>query len=333
MSLLHNKWFFRSIGFVLFILILSSVDIPSLVEIIHSADIFLIFLAIALIFPQIIMRAFRWQLLMKMQSIYYPLRDATTVYFAGLFVGTITPGRLGDFIKVQYLRDAGYSFGRSLLSVLIDRIYDLFSLLLVGYISMFVFIHLFSSEVLVFSTILLIIPVSGVFLFATGRIDLEQAMHLFVLFTPKKYRIHTETALRDFTGDLQSFTIGPLIMAAFITTIIWTLYFIMAYLFALSLHIAIPFLYLTACVSISAFITLIPISISGIGTREATFITLFSLIGIGNESAVAFSMMILLMYIINACVGFVAWQKKPIDVKQQDSFDGEESDSSHHGIV
>ncbi len=41
----------------------------------------------------------------------------------GLFIGVITPGRIGDFVRVLYIKDK-LGVGRSVLAVLVDRIID-----------------------------------------------------------------------------------------------------------------------------------------------------------------------------------------------------------------
>lgn len=309
------KWVFRLSGLVIFGFILFSINIPATVQILLGADGILLTLGLLLIFPQIFMRAWRWHLLMKMQNIEYAWKDAVIVYFAGLFIGTVTPGRVGDFIKVQYLRDEGYSFGKSFLSVLLDRCYDLAALIFVGYVSVIYFIQRFSARIFIVSTIFVLIPVTGLFLYLTGFIKRDRVAYFITLLSPLRYRDIILKTLYDFFEDFSSMKRRPLINAFFITVSTWILYYCMSYCFALALSIPVSFLYLAGCVSISAFITLLPVSISGIGTRDATFILLFGYAGISSESAVAYSVLILFMYVINGFIGFIAWQKKPVQLK------------------
>ena len=306
------KWVIRLTGLIIFCIILVRIDIPATVQILLGANVILVILALLSIFPQIFLKAWRWHVLMKMQNITYPWKEAAIVYFAGLFLGTITPGRLGDFIKVQYLREEGYSFGKSLLSVLLDRFYDLAALILVGYISIIYFIQRFSDRIFIFSTILILLPVLGVLLYITGVVDNNRITGITAALSPKRYRNIVAKTLHDFFVDFSSLKTIPLVYAFILTIATWTLYFIMSYLFALSVSIPIDFFYLAGCVSIAGFITLLPVSISGIGTRDATFILLFGYAGISSESAVAYSALILLMYVMTGFIGFRAWQKKPI---------------------
>jgi uncharacterized protein (TIRG00374 family) len=63
----------------------------------------------------------------------YPVWDSYLIYMGSLFWGTVTPGRVGDFMKVLYLkRDRAMSIGKGMSSVLVDRVFDLYILLILG---------------------------------------------------------------------------------------------------------------------------------------------------------------------------------------------------------
>jgi len=309
------KWLIRLFGLVLFVVILFSINISATVQILLNANLLLLVLGLLMIFPQILIKAWRWHYLMKMQNITYPWKDAVTIYCAGMFIGTFTPGRLGELIKVQYLRNEGYSFGRSLLSVFLDRCYDLGALLFVGYISIVYFIQHFSKSIFLVSTIFILIPIAGLFLCFIGIVKKEQIIQIITFLSPVRFRETLVKTLHDFFNDFSSIKTKPLIFAFLMTMAAWIFYYLVVYCFALALSIAVSPLYLVGCVSISAFITLLPISISGIGTRDAMLILLFGYAGISSESAVAFSMLILFMYVFNGCIGFIAWQIKPVRVE------------------
>jgi hypothetical protein len=55
---------------------------------------------------------------------------------------------------------------------------------------------------------------------------------------------------------------------------------------------------------VAAVLALLPISIAGIGTRDAAFVAVFSRCGVDAEHAVAFSSLILVWMLVN-CVLFL----------------------------
>lgn len=80
----------------------------------------------------------------------------------------------------------------------------------------------------------------------------------------------------------------------------------------LGVNIDIPYYYLIACIAIASIVSIIPIAISGIGTRDATSVFLFSLLGKNREAAVSLSLLVLLMMAINGLIGYFVWIKYPI---------------------
>jgi uncharacterized protein (TIRG00374 family) len=311
---LKNKWVLRSIGLILFAIILSKLNLTKIIALLSNINPFYLVAALLLFIPLLVIKAMRWRLLMKVQDIDYSLKDSTIMYAAALYIGAITPGRFGEFIKIFYLKEDDYPFGKSFATVLMDRLFDLISLLFLGYVGMLLFITFFERAIIILScifvgTILLIIFFIYKKDFGMGILE-----YISSNFVPERYRENAKTGFSDLCNGIKGLNSHELLLATSATFFAWIIYFIMMYLFALSLDINIPFLYLATCVSISAVITLIPISISGIGTRDATLIILFSYLGLSKESAIAFSMMILLMYAVNGFIGLLAWLKKPISI-------------------
>ena len=310
---LTNKWLLHLFGIFLFVFILSRIDLEETLKILSNTDLVYLSAALILIVPLILTKACRWQFLMRIQDINYSLRDSFLMYSTGMFIGIITPGKLGDFIKILYLQKDGHSFGKSFVSVFIDRLFDLVSLLFIGYISLLVFISLFEEQIIILSIFFIITALIFLLLVYKKGFNKKILRRFYILLVPEKYKTNIRINFNDFYRDLHLLSRYGLLLVAIATIIGWIIYFAMTYLLMLSLGIAVPVLYLISCVSISSVISLIPISISGIGTRDAIFIVLFSHIGLSKESAIAFSILILLAYTVTAGVGLCTWFKKPID--------------------
>lgn len=311
---LKNKWILRSIGLILFVIILSKLNPTKIIALLSNINPFYLAPALLLFIPLLIIKAMRWQLLMKTQGIDYSLKDSTIMYVAALYIGALTPGRIGDFIKVFYLKGDGHPFGKSFATVLLDRLFDLTSLFLLGYAGMLLFITLFEKAILILSWIFVGTVLLIVFFIYKRDFGIGILKYISSNFIPERYRENAKTGFSGLCNGIKTLNANQLILATFITFFGWVIYFLTMYLLALSIGINIPFLYLATCVSISAVITLIPISISGIGTRDATLIILFSYLGLSKESAIAFSMMILIMFAFNGSIGLIAWLKKPISI-------------------
>jgi len=81
------------------------------------------------------------------------------------------------------------------------------------------------------------------------------------------------------------------------------------------MDISINFITITLFMAISNLISLMPISISGLGTRDATLIYLFSLIGLNPETAVSYAFLVFIAFFLcGGLMGAFAWWIKPFNL-------------------
>ena len=302
----------KLVGVILFIIILSKIDLKSFFVLLKDINLYYFISAVLLLFPMIVIKAYRWNYLKRTQKINYKLSDSILMYGSGIYIGLLTPGRIGDFIKVLYLKNDGNSAGKSFVSVFIDRLADLLFLTIFGYAGMFFFIHLFKKQVYLLSLIFIILLSIVIFAVTKKEFFKRLLRRLFWFFIPSKYKEKIKINFNDFYSDLKILNRKRIFKVSLITVLVWIIYFIQVFFLAKSLGIDISFAYLAICSCIAGLVTLIPISISGIGTRDITLIILFSFFGISRESAVAVSMLILSMSVVMALIGLFCWLKKPV---------------------
>ena len=98
-------------------------------------------LALPLFTATITLKSIRWNFLLKIQEIRIPALVAFRYYAASIFWGIITPGRIGEAAKIVYLKKREISAGRSGLSVALDRLLDVSSLLLLASVGAAIVFH------------------------------------------------------------------------------------------------------------------------------------------------------------------------------------------------
>ena len=86
----------------------------------------------------------------------------------------------------------------------------------------------------------------------------------------------------------------------------WVVYYLQAWLLARTLGITLGLFPLVVCVTAAAVAAFLPVSISGLGTRDAAMIILFRRFGCPGEQAVALSTLVFLVLIANALLGLWA---------------------------
>lgn len=304
----------RLIGILIIVFILSRLNLVEIKEIFLRVNKYYLIGGLILTIAVAFIKALRWNYLKKTQEIKYSIPDSFIMYCAGILAGMTTPGRLGELSKIFYLKKDGHSYGKSLLSVTLDRLFDIFFLLIFATIGMFFFSGLFEKEIPYFIGLTVLILIFSYLSIKTNLLK-KSFLKIFNFLIPAKYQKSWQINLQDFINDLKNLKSKHYISILGITILVWFMYYFQMLIFAKSIGINIPFLYLAISVTIAGIVTMIPISYSGIGTRDLILISLFSFFLISQELAVAYSSLILSTHILMAIFGFICWLKKPIRFK------------------
>jgi glycosyltransferase 2 family protein len=323
-----KKHYLKIIGFLILAYIFYKIDFSGVVEILTGARIVYIIAAISLALPTILIKSWRWKYLLKMQGVNYSLKNAFTSYLSSGFLGTITPGKVGEFSKVFFLReDEGVNIGKAFSSVLTDRFIDLIVLLTFSFVGVFYF-SLALDKIVLASFFLILFSLAIAIVFTSKRLR-NKLFHLINSWLPfKKYVKQPEIHFNNFFDALNDFKSIKILIPITVSFAANLIFYFSVYLIALSLRIQISYFNVMLCISIVSVISLIPVSISGIGTRDVTLVVLFPIIGLSKESAIGFSLVFLLvLHVCNAIFGGIAWWRKPLKMEVISGFNMKLTDS------
>jgi len=139
---------------------------------------------------------------------------------------------------------------------------------------------------------------------------------LFKLAVFKKVKGKIAEAFEEFYGGLQKLISPKLLYSGLLTCMGYFMFFVQCYLIVMAMDLSINFLTIILFMAITNLITFIPISISGLGTRDATLIFLFSLIGFQAELAVSYAFLVFITFFVaGGLLGAVAWWIQPLDLE------------------
>jgi hypothetical protein len=299
------------IGLIVFVIILSKTNLGEIFQNIKNIKLSYLLFALLLTIPTFINKAFCWNYIKRKQGIKYGLKDSFLMYCSGLYLGLITPGRLGEISKAIYLKKDGHSMGKSLVGVILDRLTDFAILIPFALIGSLFFFGGYKKESLI--VILGIIALLILFWISVKTGLFRWCLKIiFNKLVPLKYRESWKINFQDFISDIKKFKIEHWAVMLLISVFSWAFYYLQMYVLAKGVGINVPFLYLAITVTVAGLITLIPVSISGIGTRDIALIMLLSPFLVTREQIIAFSALILLMVIWGALIGLICWSIKPI---------------------
>lgn len=256
----------------------------------------------------------RWWYLMYSQKIYYPVSKSFLAYFGSMYIGFLTPGRLGEFIKAIHVSvDSGVSTGQALSSVLADRLFDLLLLIIAGGFALasVAMLNTWQSWVsvgllvggLTLALALLVTDKGFDLLHTSSSILGQKAIRLC---SSGSWLFEMRVGLRQLSGL-------TILIAIALTMTAYAIFFGQCYLLALALRLPVTFASVSYAVVLGSLVTLLPISISGLGTRDAVIIAYLKTVGISAEAALSFSLlMFVTFYIGGGLMGTVAWWIKPV---------------------
>lgn len=300
------------VGFAVFFYLLTRINIGETVRIIIDSNKLFILLAAILVLVIPFLEALRWRFIMRQLDFDYSFRDVFSMLASSLYIGFVTPARLGEFARVSFFR--GRSLGASFFSVFMDRFSDLIFIAGVGYIGMFFFVSALGQQIFWVS-----VAIIGSFLFAAIAVLRRDFVRLFLSFVfhriiPEKFKPELKTIFYDFYRSffrLLNFRSVLVILA--LTILSWLLYYAAVYLLALAIGINISFIHMATVVSVASFLSILPISISGIGTRDAAFVFFFGLLSLKSEFAIALSTLVLILMVLVAVCCFPFYLMKPVN--------------------
>ncbi len=214
----------------------------------------------------------RWQTLLPEK---FSLRRLYPLYLLGSFFNTFLPGLVGgDAVKIYYLYKETGKGAQALSSVFMDRYMGFTAMMILGLVA-----YPFGLKYIRGSWIEWLLPLIIIsFVLASLVVfGLRLGQRISVIGKLHDY-FHTYRKKRDVIAKalLLSFTLQLLIIFGI-------------YLLAVGLRVELPLSALVIFVPIITAVATIPISLSGIGLREAAAVLLLGAVGVEPDSATAIS--------------------------------------------
>lgn len=292
----------KILGIVILVFVLSKVNISLVWENMKGCNITFLLAAIAVEIICVVAKVVRWNLILKMLEVKTNFLTCLRAYWAGLYIGIVTPGKIGDISRAYFLNRSKKSIARPIFSVILDRLMDIASLLLLGLAAGFFYLKEIQNVSILLLTSLFVLGASVWFI-------LKKKDFFYALFK----KIVDKLSLGDKVELKENLDLGLFarvkardFFLLFIYVMAgWLIFFSGWWLLSKALYISLSFPQVVGAISIATVVALLPVSISGLGTRDAAIIFIFSQMGIGKESAVSFSLSIFIIGTAIICVGII----------------------------
>jgi uncharacterized protein (TIRG00374 family) len=259
----------HSLGFILLYFVIRNLDFSLMKENFSLFRTWKVIAGLAILMLVYLIKTYRWLTINRVFGVKSPYGTLLVYFLFSGLLSSITPGRLGEFSRIWFLQKE-YKSGImvSTSSVLLDRIWDVLTLSMIGGICLILYISRFSIE---WYTLLL---TGLIFLFALAII-------LFpgILFRPA-IKLAGRRAIRqelEFIFRVWKENRGRLLAPGFGTSIIaFAMLAFIPVMLSVDLEAPVHYGASVTAVSISNILSFLPVTVAGFGTRELVFTMVWS---------------------------------------------------------
>lgn len=268
-------------GFVLLWFLVRDLDWKSFLREMQSYPLWKYAVGLGFLLLVYLMKSWRWQILNRSFGIQISLKTALIFYFSAGFLSVITPGRLGEFAKIYFLkRKYNIDTAKATSSVVLDRIWDVLILSLFASISLSLFYN--GSKVFILVIIAILLLGSLMVILTPG-----------VVFIPLLFLLRKFSGLHNKVEELYSMwkenRFKRILPALALSLLPYLLLVSIPVLFSTNTAYPIELMDGIGAISISNILSFIPVTIAGFGTRELVFTEIWKLSSYPKEVAISIS--------------------------------------------
>jgi len=301
-----------TISLLLIALVISSIDIAEVRLALSTVSIaaFMILVGIDVLLR--LLSAYRWHVLFAALHESTSLVTTTRISLIASFLGQVLPGAVGvEVLRIYGLGKSSDDMPAAFASVVTDRVFGLLSLGLLILAGLVIGPQDLREMVLIPVSVSLLILIVVVFLLMNphSRSWLVQVMSEKLFGRIRKLLTDIFVCLDRYRSRT-----GVLVWSLALAVVFQVLRVALFYSAALILGESPSFILFLALVPIVMFATLLPISIGGLGVREAGLVAVFGIFGV-MDSALSFTVAILvflsgLVSLIPGCLLYIGQRKE-----------------------
>jgi uncharacterized protein (TIRG00374 family) len=286
-----------SVGLLIFIF--STIDLKAFLKVLQGANPWWLLAAFLLVMVGVVLRSWRWKILLDAIGVRTSLGELTSIYFIGFLFNNLLPSGLGgDAMRMVELNRHSERGSDAVTSVLVDRFLGLSALQAIALVALLYDWGSIPPAVAYFTVLIFFGGLVGGLLLINQRLYLSLQEH-WGLFR----RI---TKIKMIGNLFESFQRYPLsaLGKSYLVSLLFNLCLIAINRFiGLALGATATLSQFAVFVPITSLVLVLPISFAGLGVREEAYRQLYGQVGVPPETAVAMSLVY--YFFGNVCTGII----------------------------
>jgi uncharacterized protein (TIRG00374 family) len=288
--------------------VILQVDPGECLTLLQRASLPLLLLLLGILIFERLFAAFRWYLLLRPRCPNVSLVTCLQITFLSGFAGSFLPGTIGnEAVRVYGMNKATRNLPDALTSVLLDRLMGVISLLICVFIGLALTARLLPDILLQAA-----VGCSMLLTFILIAITSRAVRRSVDRFTPEPVARFFRRPLKRIYRSLDAYRQHRRLLALSLALalLMQGVRILGPYVAAHALNL--PHLALidfVVFVPMIMFISMIPISVGGLGVRETAYARLFALVGMQPEAAITISLLIFVMDLLTTLPGALVYTR------------------------
>ena len=281
--------FIPVLGIILFIYMIYAIGVEKIANTFVLIPFYIYIIAFIPTILRIVVCALKWRYISKKQNIFLPLKEFIEIFMISAYYGAVTPGGFGWHVRIFLLcKKAKASFAKCITNSVIDTSVTYIGGKTIALIGTIVLIEYIPGVFMIF-LILLIFYITVFVLFMRKKEFSRFFKFVIKTLIPAKYRDKLDKSIEALYEDIPRIRdlFVPFIYEIIMLVILGTQVYIIA--MAFSVDISYPIFLLIHTISIVT-VSILPISIGGLGVREGAFVFLLAFYGVKPEIAFVISL-------------------------------------------
>jgi uncharacterized protein (TIRG00374 family) len=314
MKRLKPKWkgLFKFLGPLFFIfIVIRVIDPKAAITLFKEINPGLALTSILLTPFIIAIQSFRWWFICQRLGIASSAARLFQINYISWFLSVLPLVGVSPLAKIIYLGEEGRPVGKTAVTVTLDKLFDVLGQVFFSFFAFIYFPEIFLGDMH-----------RWIFLAAGCT-----AIFVVFIFWSKLWSVLTEALKRyagiriqrigknlegEFSEFWSRFDLNFLIKILAISVALGLVRSLILYLLAMSLNITVSFILIIACRALIGIVNAIPVSINGLGTRDAILLFALPLAGVSKEAAIALGFVAFLWTIGSKFSGVIFWFRHPL---------------------
>jgi uncharacterized protein (TIRG00374 family) len=248
--------------------------------------------------------AYRWQLLLRAKDVHVSLGQLFAYYMIGMFVNNFLPGSIGgDVVKSYYLYRRTQKLEISVVSVFLERFTGLVGLCVLSMTALAFGYQYLHSPIIVAAVVGTSLALLLMVLLLTHLPSLATRVPMLTKMLPERV-ISVAGGVYESLVSYRNHS-ATIFSAIAISTVLQFMFAVYYALASIAMGIPVDLIYFVLFLPAVTLISLVPLSLGGLGIREAAMVVLFGAAGIAPADVLAISLTIHIINMILSLVGGV----------------------------